>query len=172
MARIIKFIALTLVIISALLLGISCTPQRKPVDPNRGAPIDPDREGQNIGDRVDRDTRRIDPKPDAQRTADDIARQVAKIPGVENAYVVITGKTALIGLDLDNNITGKTTTNIKKQAAKKATDNKGITDAQVTSNPDLVGRVKDIADGIRTGRPLSEFGDQIMEIINRIKTQS
>lgn len=172
MNRVLRFMFLSLVIILTLMIGVSCTPQKKPLDPNRGAPVDPDRDGRNIGDNVDRDTRRVDPKPDVQRNADDISRQVVKIPGVENAFVVITGKTALIGLDLDNNITGKTTADIKNQAAKIAENNKGITNAQVTSNPDLVGRVKDIADGIRTGRPLSEFSDQIMEILNRIKTES
>ena len=172
MTRILKFMFLTLVVILALLLGISCTPQRKPLDPNRGAPVDPDRRGQNIGNGLERDTRRIEPQLNTKRNANEIARQAAGTQGVEKAYVVVTGKTAIIGLDLKSNITGENTKNIKNQVANKAKGTKGITNAEVTSNPDLVARIKDIAGGISNGRPLSEFNDQLKEILNRVKAES
>lgn len=160
MTRISKPIVLTFLVIFTLLIGVSCTPQKKPLPPNRVMP------------RENQDTRQIAPQTPVKSTADDVARQAAKIDGVDNAYVVITGNTALIGLDLKSDITGEKTKNIKNQVANIAKGSKGITNAQVTSNPDLVGRIKDVAGGISKGRPLSEFTDQVKEILNRIKAES
>ncbi|KHO62822.1 sporulation protein [Thermoanaerobacter sp. YS13] len=101
--------------------------------------------------------------------ASKIASNVAKIPEVNKATVVVSGSTALVGVDMKARVQGTHETDVKKKIEKtiKNTD-KSITRVYVTSDPDLYKRIDNIARGISAGRPVSEFAKQISEIIKRI----
>ena len=101
--------------------------------------------------------------------ASKIASNVAKIPEVNKATVVVSGSTALVGVDMKARVQGTNETDVKKKIEKdvKNTD-KSITRVYVTSDPDLYKRIDNIARGISAGRPVSEFAKQISEIIKRI----
>lgn len=98
-----------------------------------------------------------------------IASNVAKIPEVNKATVVISGNTALVGIDMKSRVQGAHETNVKKKVEKTVRDtDKAIKNVSVTSDPDLYTRINNIAKGIAAGRPLSEFTKQISEILKRI----
>jgi YhcN/YlaJ family sporulation lipoprotein len=101
--------------------------------------------------------------------AERIARNVAKIPEVNKATVVISGSTALVGIDMKAHVQGAHETEVKKKVEKTVREtDKAVKNVSVTADPDLYKRIDNIAKGIAAGRPLSEFTKQIAEILKRI----
>ncbi len=106
---------------------------------------------------------------EARQMADRVAREAAKVPGVRRATVVISGKTAFVGLDLKANVEKSRTTAIKNEVVRRVTAaESGLTTVNVTSDPDLVARLRRIADGIKKGKPVSSFASELAEISRRI----
>jgi len=98
-----------------------------------------------------------------------VAASVARIPEVNKATVVISGTTALVGVDMKAKVQGTHEKDVKKKIEKAVKDtDKSITRVYVTADPDLYKRIDNIARGISEGRPVSEFAKQISEIIKRI----
>lgn len=98
-----------------------------------------------------------------------IIREVENIRDVRNATVVITDRTALVGVDLTSGTKGELNREIKREiedAVKRA--DRDITKVSVSADPDIFKRIDNIARDIGTGRPLSGFGREIEEIIRRI----
>lgn len=107
--------------------------------------------------------------PVAKQAADEIANKVGRITGVKKANVVVLGNVAMIGCSLDPKVEKKQTEQIKARAAKVAKADPRIVRTVVETNPDMVKRISNIATGVRQGRPISEFFDQITEIFKRTK---
>ena len=100
--------------------------------------------------------------------ADEIARTVTRIPGVERAAVLIAGKALLVGIDLNSSITGSKIDSIKysvKEAAERT--GKGY-HAIVSSDIDTVARTRELINGIRQGRPTSTVSDEVADIVSRL----
>lgn len=100
--------------------------------------------------------------------ADEIAEIVNRIPGVERSAVLLTGKTALVGVDLQNKISGSKIDSIKfsvKEAAERT--GKGY-NAVVTADIDTVTRVRELIAGVRAGKPVSTVSDEIADIVSRL----
>lgn len=146
-------------LVAGLLLG-GCRPEQKPAPPSP---------------RATRQTPSPARKPapttpaEARRMADRAAREAAKVPGVRRATVVISGKTAFVGLDLKANVEKTRTTAIKNEVVRRVkTAEPGIATVNVTSDPDLVARLRRIADGVKKGKPVSNFASELAEISRRI----
>ncbi len=156
-----KRILFTFTILALLAFSlIGCTPTRKPVPPGP----EPPRQNQvtpapnNTGDAA------------LRQRADKIAENVDKIQGVKRSHVVLNENTGYIGLDLEKDVEGNLVDKIKKEAeseAKKA-DTK-LKNIMVTTDTDSVERIKKVADGIKEGKPLSSFGNELEEIGRRLK---
>jgi len=101
--------------------------------------------------------------------AEKIADAAARIKEVKSASCLITGNTAMVGLQFDEQYKGQLTNAIKRQVEKRVreTDNR-INEVVVTADPDLVSRIEEIFQKIGNGRPISGFTEEINEIINRI----
>lgn len=101
--------------------------------------------------------------------AQTIAKKVADLNEVDRASVVITGNTALLGVDVKENIQGKMTTDLKRkiEARVKNTDAR-IKNVAITADPDLSTRIKTMVSDIEAGRPISGFANEIQEILRRI----
>lgn len=101
--------------------------------------------------------------------ADRVAREAVRVSGVKEATVVISGRTAYIGLTLNPNVKKTRTITIKKVVADRVrTAEPSLTRVNVTSDPDLVARLKRISDGIKKGKPVSSFASELAEIDRRI----
>lgn len=120
--------------------------------------ISPQTQGQNQGT-----------TNDLHQRAQKIASAVKTVDGVKDATVVITEKRALVGVNIGNNVEGNLTDKIKSsvEAKVKATD-KEIETVAVSADPDLFSRISKVGQGIQAGKPLSEFGNEIKEIFNRV----
>lgn len=99
-----------------------------------------------------------------------IADKVANLKEVESATCVISGSTAIIGVQFDDQYKGEMTDEIKKKIDQlvKRTDTR-INRVAVTADPDLVSRIEDIFEDIGQGKPLSGFVKEINELLNRIQ---
>lgn len=153
-------IFLTAFMVLALLAG--CTPQKKPLPPNPGT-VPPD----NVP--------RTEVKPTPRRTpaenrdiAADIADQAADVQGVKSAYTVVVGNAVLIGLNLDANLQEKGISQVKNQVADKAEADPRIVRAYVSTDPDTTARIREMSDNVRKGRPITDYLDEIGEIIQRL----
>lgn len=110
------------------------------------------------------------PSATSERTmCERIAREAVKVNGVREATVVVSGRTAYIGLNLEPNVKKERTVAIKRVVADRAkAAEPSLLKVNVTSDPDLVARLKRIADGIKKGRPVSSFASELAEIDRRI----
>lgn len=98
-----------------------------------------------------------------------IARKVEDFNEVDEASVLITGDTALVGVKTKDNVKGEITTDLKQKIETKIknTDNR-IKNVAVTASPDIATRIRDMTFDIERGRPLSGFAVEIKEILRRI----
>ncbi len=101
--------------------------------------------------------------------AERIERAVNSVAGVTGAKVLVNNNRALVGIDMPARTTGNDTTTMRsnvERAVKNADPN--ITRVAVSADPDIFRRITNVGNGIRGGRPLSQFGAEIEEIFNRV----
>lgn len=106
---------------------------------------------------------------DLSQKATQIAKDINSIEGVKKSTVIITGQTALIGLDLTNNLNDEQIANVKKLAEAKAKNsNNGIKNAAITASPEIVQRITNLATDIKDGKPISSLADELKTLIRRV----
>lgn len=95
--------------------------------------------------------------------------RLASLSGVNDSTVVITGTTAVVGVDVAKNSKGTSTNDVKTRVEKavRAADS-SIKNVVVTADPDLFQRLKKVGQDVRNGRPLKGFGTEMQEIMRRI----
>lgn len=155
MKKLLAWFLLTLFMSTCLVTG--CTPARKPApapSTKKTAPAPTDKAKSATPD---------------QRRAEKIAREATQVKDVRKSVVVVSGKTAYIGLDLENR-KGDTTTDIKDEVARRVkAAEPSIKTVHLTADPDLVTRLGKVADGINKGKPVSSFTNELAEIGRRIE---
>lgn len=132
-----------------------CTAAKKPVPPQPG-PSPQVNPGQN---RTAAETRDI--SADVNQAAESVA-------GVERAYSVVVGNTALVGFDMEANKQEEGIKQVKDSVARKVQADSRIVRAYVSSDPDVTSRIREIYDNIQKGRPVTDYLDEIGEIIQRM----
>lgn len=102
--------------------------------------------------------------------ADEAVELAEQVEGVDTAYAVVTGpSTLMVGLVLAQGIGEEEASRIEEQVADELPRRlEGVEEVVVTSNPDLVERIREIGRGVREGRPVSEFADEVDEIMDRL----
>lgn len=109
--------------------------------------------------------------------ADLIARSCERVQGVDNATVVVSGNTAYVGIDTERGNTGRNvgygTANdmagIKRQCSQQVkAANPNITTVYVSADADFLERIRRVGDGIRNGRPVDGFRNELTELVRRL----
>lgn len=162
-----KWLRLRLVVILLVIITVSslgCNAQRKPAAednpppaPTAPAPATP-----------------LPQNPaESGPLAENLAERAVAVEGVKQATVVLTGSTALVGIDLKAGIERANTNAIKDKVAGvvKRADNR-IKNVLVSTDPDTVVRIRKVAAGIGEGRPVTSFSREVGEIIRRISPSS
>ncbi|MBD5639806.1 YhcN/YlaJ family sporulation lipoprotein [Clostridium botulinum] len=158
----------------SLLLGTGCTNKSAKNPPANNAT-------KNVTEKAENTTKSAEEKAKENTTATDgdlsrrsqkIADELVKIKGIERARVVISERRALVGVTIPNSAEGKMTSDLKKQVEDtvKKTD-KEIDTVAVSADADVYDRITKIADGIKEGRGIQEFGTEFKELFNRIIPQ-
>ena len=186
-----KFKKISLIAVLALSVSIGavgCRTSNKKIDPNNvpnnNRELDNTRNTQDNMDLSDQNTNRHLYK-ESDRVLDNdmgnndnnsmterskkIANKVVELNDIKSATVIITGDTALVGVNIPNNSSGKVTKELKDKVQNKVKDtDKNIDNVMVTADPDLIKRIDNVGNDIRSGKPLSGLGNEIEEIIRRI----
>lgn len=153
------FVGLFLALFLSTGLFTGCTAARKPVpEPTKTTPSTPT------------PARKVVRTTPEQQMANRVTQEAMKVSGVRKALAVVSGKTAYIGLDLS--VTGTQDKEVKKEVVRRVkTAEPGLATVYVTSDPNLVTRLRKVADGIKGGKPVSSFSSELAEIARRIKPE-
>ncbi|SDX55424.1 YhcN/YlaJ family sporulation lipoprotein [Tepidimicrobium xylanilyticum] len=101
--------------------------------------------------------------------ANAIARRITNLNEVNRCSVLLSGDTAIVGVDINDNFEGKMSENLKIKIENIVKDmDNNITNVSVTADPDLFTRISNMAKDIREGRPITGFARQFQEILRRI----
>lgn len=160
----ITLVFVILLITAVTLLG--CRPQQRPAPPDTNDDGIPDTRYDNMQPNEDMDMGMNEYPTDR---ADRIADAVENIQGVDRASVVITGDTALVGVDIDNNLAENTVNDFTKTIRRTVAnvDNR-IDTVLVTTDTGLYERIDNMAEDLRRGRPISYYGNEIREIMQQM----
>jgi YhcN/YlaJ family sporulation lipoprotein len=172
----------TLIIISTLILSFSlalsgCSTSKKPA-PKPAPPAKMTPRPQTPTPQVptpEKDRNPVTPAPNrkpatpAHTLASKLAQAAEEVEGVKAATVVVTGSTVMIGLETEPGIEDEQTQKIKNKVVEevKRADN-SIKTVSITTDPNLITRLKKIAQGIKDGKPISSFTDELAEITRRM----
>lgn len=98
-----------------------------------------------------------------------IADRIEDIEGINRAYVLISGDTAIVGVNMDNEAEGQITRDLKDRIERvvKKVDN-DIDNVSITADPDLLTRIRNMFEDIDEGNPIEGFANQFEEILRRI----
>ena len=157
-----KLLTISTLFLSLLLAFSGCSmsqkPSQKPAPPAKITPTPSDSMTPNKK-----------PATPTHTQASKLAQAAEEVDGVKAATVVVTGTTVMVGPETEPGIENKKTEEIKKQVIKeiKRADN-SINTVSVTTDPNLITRLKKIAKGIEEGKPISSFTDELAEITRRI----
>lgn len=98
-----------------------------------------------------------------------IAEAISKTPLVEETTVVITGNTALVGVDLASSINESQVNQLKKSIEEKTfVTDASLKNVSVTVSPEIVERISDISRNLSQGKPINGLAEEISSIIRRI----
>lgn len=155
-----------LYMLSVLLVGCylvsviaGCTAQKKTLPPGPD-PVPPDK------------VPRMNVKPSPQKSSNigaDLNKTAETVKGVKKAYTVVFGNVAMVGVDIDKALDSDRTSILEKQVKSKIERDSRIVKAYITTESDITARIKKVASEVEKGQPLSNYLDEIKDIIKQIK---
>ncbi len=107
----------------------------------------------------------------SEATANRLAALATRVPNVNDATVIVLGKTAIVGIDVNAKLDRPRVGTIKytvAEALKK--DPQGAT-AIVVADPDIVQRLREMNQDIKQGRPIAGFAEELADIAGRFVPQ-
>ncbi len=110
---------------------------------------------------------------DTRTSGDNIAKQLRAMEPIENANCVISGDTALVGIDIkDNYYKYDEAQYLKNDIAKKVKNMvPGIKNVAVTEETDLYNRIDKLSIDMTNGRTMQGMATEFSDIIKRILRQ-
>lgn len=101
---------------------------------------------------------------DAAR-ADALAAIANRVRGVRGAWVVVSGDTAYVGLDVDGPRTPEANAALEREVARAIEQSPhGIRRAYVSTKPEVLQSIQNVAEGIRAGRPAAQFAAELAKL--------
>ncbi len=111
----------------------------------------------------------IETVQDAQTRSQAMEEAVEKLSEVEDAWVVATGHTALVGVQFTKQYQGQADERMKKMIlARVQTVEKGVTGVAVTADEALVKRIMTLSESLRTASDLNTINSQAAELAKEI----
>jgi YhcN/YlaJ family sporulation lipoprotein len=103
-----------------------------------------------------------------QTVAHRLSSIAQRIHGVNSATVVVLGGYSVVGLDIDQHLGRHQTGNIKYAVANALKNDPYGTNALVTSDPDIIQRLKDMNKDLQKGKPVQGILNQFALIVERL----
>ncbi len=86
-----------------------------------------------------------------------MASLATQVKGVRDATVVIAGRNAYVGLNIDNNLSSTTGRAIEQEVVRKLASYARNYTIRVTSDATMFGRIRDINTGLRQGGTMDRY---------------
>jgi YhcN/YlaJ family sporulation lipoprotein len=155
-----KRMLLLLVLLLVLASMAGCAVYRRP------APNQPTQPGPT--------TPMVPPNAQAQPSvADEIVRIVNAMQGVKGSYAVVLGNVAMVGVDLKDRLSGEQEDQLKTRIATEVERQiPNLAEVWVSADPDLVVRIRSLADRIARGEPISGFMDEVTELLQKLQPEA
>lgn len=157
-----------LIIIITVILTISVGCQANKPPGNEAAPPT---------DKIEKTERAPQTAPEPKRDlnkeeiAHRLARIAANVPQVNDATVIVFGRYAIVGIDVDAGLDRSRVGVIKYSVAEALKEDPLGVNTLVTSDIDIVQRLREINQDIRNGRPIRGFVEELSDITGRLMLQ-
>ena len=110
----------------------------------------------------------VQPAQDTQRSQM-IAEKISNMEEINSATVVLANNSAWVGVDMKASTTPTMTNELKNKITDMVkTEDKAVQTVYVTADADTVTRLRNMAQDIASGRPVSGFIQELTEIGRRI----
>lgn len=163
-----KFRLISIILIAILLITIGCQATNRPPG-NEAAP--PNKKISKT-ERVPQTAPVPERDTDPQKRAERLANLAVRVPQVNDATVIVFGKYAIVGIDVDATLDRSRVGTIKYSVAESLKDDPLGANALVTADPDLVQRLREIYADIKLGHPIKGFTEELSDIVARIIPQA
>lgn len=101
------------------------------------------------------------------RVANKAAKKVTALKDVDAANIIVSNNNAFAAVKLASG--AKFTNNLEREISKRVKSaDPGIDRVYVSANPDFYNHIRDYANDIRTGKPVSGFFKEFTQTINRV----
>ena len=108
---------------------------------------------------------------DWTNNARDVQDKINQLSEIQKSTVVVTGKTALVGVTFTSQYQGEMTSRIRDLVASEVQQaDPAIKTVAVTSEKEDVAKINDIADRMAKGTPESELESEIDTIVRNVTT--
>lgn len=108
---------------------------------------------------------------DPQATAERLAQLATQVPQVRQATAIVFGKTAIVGIDLDDTLDRSRVGTVKYTVAEALKKDPQGANCLVTADPDVVERIREMNREIQNGKPLEGFADELSNLVARLMPQ-
>lgn len=104
--------------------------------------------------------------------AEQVRAAAEEVKGVNRAYAVVVGNIVLVGIDVAGDMNDRQSNTVKEQVASQIENDPRYVEAYVTADPELVARVRNIANGIASGKPITQFLDEVSDVLQALRPES
>ncbi|CAM3433671.1 YhcN/YlaJ family sporulation lipoprotein [Marinicrinis lubricantis] len=108
---------------------------------------------------------------DAESVAQRLESIAEQVPDVNSANCVVFGDTAIVGINVNQDLERSRVGTVKYSVAEALRKDPYGVHAVVTADIDINGRLKELRDEIRKGRPIAGFAEEMADIMGRIIPQ-
>jgi len=157
-----------LMIISLLiLLTMGCQTANKPPGNEAAPPTKQIKQSQSVPQTIPEPKRDQSPEAVAHR----LTSLALRVPQVNDATAIVFGKYAIVGLDLNAHLDRSRVGTIKYSVAQALKEDPQGATALITSDPDLVQRIREMNSDIKKGHPIKGITEELSDIAARIIPQ-
>ncbi len=106
---------------------------------------------------------------DMTQRSERITQALLQMNEVRRAAVVISDNTAIVGVDMANNNANRVSEDMRRriESTVRTTDNR-INEVRVTTDQGMYDRINNVVLSMRRGRPVTEFTNEIRDIMDMI----
>ncbi|RKD24074.1 hypothetical protein BEP19_06600 [Ammoniphilus oxalaticus] len=104
-------------------------------------------------------------------TANRLARIATRVPHVNDSTVIILGKTAIVGIDVDAKLDRPRVGTVKYTVAEALKKDPYGKATVVVADPDVMQRLREMNQDIKNGKPIAGFAEELADIVGRIMPQ-
>lgn len=112
------------------------------------------------------------PEQDAKSQAEHARRVAEQINGVDEVWVAVVDNTAYVGIELGEGIDEERAERIERTVVEQIVSRVDKVDqALASTDPAVVGRMKEISEGLAEGRPAAAYREELEDLSGRMRAR-